>query len=183
MKKLAVFLADGFEEIEGLTVVDLCRRAGLSVVMVSVSNSLTVTGSHGIEIKADELLSQTDFQELDMLILPGGKKGTQNLESCTYLMEQLDASYAAGRQIAAICAAPSILGHRGILKGRKACCYPGWEAHLEGADVVYEETAVSGNVITGRGMGCSVAFGLAVIAACCGRKEADRIGEQIVYRA
>ncbi len=182
MKNLAIFLADGFEEIEGLTVVDLCRRAKLDITMVSIGEDLEVTGSHGIKIWADKRLSELDFEAMDMLILPGGKRGTENLENCVPLMEKLDAFYQAGKFVAAICAAPSILGHRGILKGRKACCYPGWESHLEGAEVVREASVVSGNVITGRGMGCSIPFGLEIIAACCGKETAEEIAERVVYQ-
>lgn len=183
MRNLAIFLADGFEEIEGLTVVDLCRRADLSITMVSIGSSLTVNGSHGIKVEADVLLADFDFSSVEMLILPGGKVGTQNLESCNKLMEQVDAFYQTGKYVAAICAAPSILGHRGILDGRKACCYPGFEEHLKGANVVYEPTVTSDHVITGRGMGCSIPFGLAIIAACKGQDEADKIAGQIVYNA
>lgn len=182
MDKLAIFLADGFEEIEGLTVVDLCRRAGLDITMVSIGESAVVKGSHGIQVTADKLLPELDFNSLDMLILPGGKAGTANLEQCGPLLKQLNAFYQAGKYVAAICAAPSILAHLGILKGRRACCYPSFEAHLQDAELVREPAAVSDNVITGRGMGCSIPFGLAIIAACRGQEKADEIAKQIVYR-
>ncbi len=183
MNQLAIFLADGFEEIEGLTVVDLCRRAGLEITMVSIGETVTVKGSHGIVVTADQTLSDTDFASMEMLILPGGKAGTVNLENCVPLMEQIDAFYRSGKYVAAICAAPSILAHRGILKGRRACCYPTFESHLAagGADVAREAAVISDHVITGRGMGCSIPFGLAIIAACCGQEKADAIAEQIVY--
>ncbi len=183
MKRLAIFLADGFEEIEGLTVVDLCRRAGLDITMVSIGETVTVNGSHGIVVTADRTLADLDFESVEMLILPGGKAGTVNLENCAPLMEQIDRFYQAGKYVAAICAAPSILAHRGILKGRRACCYPTFEAHLTagGAEVTREPAVRSDTVITGRGMGCSVPFGLAVVAACCGQEKADAIAEQIVY--
>ncbi len=179
---LAIFLADGFEEIEGLTVVDLCRRADLAITMVSIGETKTVHGSHGILVEADKVLSEVDFAEFDMLILPGGKRGTQNLEACEPLMGQVDAFDKAGKYVAAICAAPSILGHRGILKGRKACCYPGFEEHLEGAQVVYEPAITCGHIITGRGMGCSIPFGLAIVAACNGTEASRAIAKQIVYQ-
>lgn len=181
MDNLAIFLAEGFEEIEGLTVVDVCRRAGLKITMVSVGESLTVKGSHGICVVADELLSEADFSAFEMLILPGGKLGTVNLEKCGALMEQLDAFWKSGKYVAAICAAPSILGHRGILQGRRACCYPGWESHLEGAETVDGPAVIDGNVITGRGMGCSIPFGLAIIEVCRGRDAEEAIAKQIVY--
>ena len=125
MSRIAVFFADGFEEIEALTVVDICRRAGIAVEMVSVKEEKEVTGSHGICVKTDVLFDEVDFESLDMLVLPGGMPGTRNLEKHQGLMAQLDSFYAAGRYVAAICAAPTVMGHRGILKGRKACCYPG----------------------------------------------------------
>lgn len=183
MERLAVFLADGFEEIEGLTVVDVCRRAGLDVAMVAIGDSRTVNGSHGIRVEADRLLSETDFGSIDMLILPGGKLGTVNLEQCAPLMEQIDAFYRTGKYVAAICAAPGILAHRGILAGKRACCHPSVEPQLTaaGAELVRDPAVIAGNVITGRGMGCSVPFGLAIVSVCRGREKADAIAEQIVY--
>lgn len=183
MEKLAIFLADGFEEIEGLTVVDLCRRAGLDITMVSIGDTVMVNGSHGMRIMADQLLSETDFASMDMLVLPGGKKGTVNLEKCSPLMEKIDEFWHTGKYVAAICAAPGILAHRGILTGKKACCYPTVEPLLAEAraEVVREPAVTCGTVITGRGMGCSIPFGLAIIAACCGQEKADAIAEQIVF--
>lgn len=183
MNKLAIFLADGFEEIEGLSVVDLSRRAGLDITMVSVNDTTIVNGSHGIRVTADQVLSETDFASLEMLILPGGKQGTVNLEKCGPLMEQIDAFYRDGKYVAAICAAPSILAHRGILTGKRACCYPSFESHLTEAkaELVREPAVISGTVITGRGMGCSIPFGLAIVSVCCGQAKADEIAAQIVY--
>lgn len=182
MEKLAIFLAEGFEEIEGLTVVDLCRRAGLSITTAAIDSSLMVKGSHGIRVEADTLLEKLDFDEMDMLILPGGKLGTQNLEGCGPLMEKLDAFFKGGKCVAAICAAPTILGHRGILEGKTACCYPGLEDQLRGANVVYEPAVTDRNVITGRGMGCSVPFALKIIEVCCGQEKAEQIAKQVVFQ-
>lgn len=182
MSKIAVFLADGFEEIEALTVVDICRRAGILVEMVSVQDGKIVEGSHGIRVDADMLFEDMDFDSLDMLVLPGGMPGTRNLEAHKGLMEQLDAFYREGKYVAAICAAPTIMGHRGILKGRKACCYPGMENELDGAEVVYEPVAISEHVITSRGMGCAIPFGLAVTAVLCGKEKAEELARGIVYQ-
>ena len=124
MSHIAVFLAEGFEEIEGLTVVDLCRRAGIQTDMVSITEEKTVLGSHGIQVVADITFDEVDFDALDMIVLPGGLKGTQNLEACEALMEQVEKFHQAGRYLSAICAAPSIFGHKGYLKGREACSYP-----------------------------------------------------------
>lgn len=122
------FFATGYEEIEALTVVDILRRADIETPMVSITEERTVTGSHAISVAMDAVLSEINFDEVDMIVLPGGGLGTQNLEACEALMAQVDAFVAQGRPVAAICAAPSILGHRGFLKGRKACSYPSLKA-------------------------------------------------------
>ncbi|MCM1119717.1 MAG: DJ-1/PfpI family protein [bacterium] len=182
MSRIGVFFAEGFEEIEALTVVDVCRRAGVEVQMVSVSGDRTVSGSHGINVQMDMGFDEVDFDSLDMIVLPGGKLGTENLEAHQGLMEQVDAFDRAGKYLAAICAAPSILGHRGILKGRRAGCYPGWEKHLEGAQVSMDDATVDGHVITGRGMGCSIAFSMEIVARLQGVEQAVKVAESIVYR-
>ena len=135
MAKIGVFFSAGYEEIEALTVVDLCRRAGIEVTMVSVDETAAVTGSHQITVQMDQLLSETDFDAFDLLVLPGGMPGTLHLEACDGLMEQLDRFYSAGKWVAAICAAPQIFGHRGYLKGRKATSFPSMEKELDGAIV------------------------------------------------
>lgn len=187
MNRLAVFFAEGFEEIEALTVVDICRRGGLRVDMISVTGSHEVTSSHGVTIKADRLFEEiinekTVMEEYDMLVLPGGMPGTRNLEAHEGLMQQVDSFYAAGKYIAAICAAPSIFGHRGILKGRRACSYPGFESHLEGAEVTGGPVEISDHVITSRGMGTAVDFGLAILGVFAGKDKAEEIAKAIVYR-
>ena len=141
-----------------------------------------VTGSHGISVEMDQQFEDVDFDSLDMIVLPGGMPGTKNLEAHQGLMEQVDAFYNAGKYVAAICAAPSIFGHRGIVKGRKACCYPGFEADLEGAEVCYDSVAVSEHVITSRGMGCAIDFSLAIITALCGSEEAESKAKSIIYK-
>ena len=181
MKKIAVFFAEGYEEIEGLTVVDLCRRAGIQVEMVSVTNSLQVTGSHQIPVMMDKLLADVSFEELDMLVLPGGMPGTRNLEKVPVLMEKVKAFAADGRYIAAICAAPSVFGHLGLLKGRRACCYPGFEEELTGALVSYNACEADGNIITARGMGCAIDFGLKIIETLVSEQKSAEIGSGIIY--
>ena len=182
MSRIAVFFADGFEEIEALTVVDICRRAGIAVEMVSVKEEKEVTGSHGICVKTDVLFDEVDFESLDMLVLPGGMPGTRNLEKHQGLMAQLDSFYAAGKYVAAICAAPTVMGHRDMLKGREACCYPGMEEELTGAEVVFEPVAISDHVITSRGMGCAIPFGLAITSILCGKEKAEELANGIVYQ-
>ena len=182
MKKIGVFFAEGYEEIEALTVVDICRRCGLGVDMVSVTEELMVTGSHGIGVRMDKGFSSADFQEYDMAVLPGGMPGTKNLEAHEGLMAQVDAYYAGGKYVAAICAAPSIFGHRGILKGRRACCYPGIEAHLEGAEVTAGPVEIADNVIPSRGMGTAMDFALAIVEVLCGKEKAQEMAEAVVHQ-
>ncbi|MBE5883627.1 MAG: DJ-1/PfpI family protein [Lachnospiraceae bacterium] len=182
MSKIAIFFAKGFEEIEALAVVDICRRCELTIDMVSVTEESTVEGAHGIVVTMDKTFSQVIFDEYDMLVLPGGGEGTKNLEAHEALMTQLDAFYEADKYIAAICAAPSIFGHRGYLKGKRACCYPSFEGHLEGAEVTEDAVTVSGHVITSRGMGTAIPFGLALAAVFCGQKKADELATAIVYK-
>ena len=182
MSRIAIFFATGYEEIEGLTVVDICRRCKIEIDMVSVTEEEMVTGSHGISVKMDKMFSEVNFEEYDMLILPGGMPGTRNLEAHEGLMAQVDAFFATGKYIGAICAAPSVFGHRGILKGKNACCYPGFESHLEGAEVSTNPVEMAGNVITSRGMGTAIEFALAIVSIYCGQEKADEMAKSIIYR-
>lgn len=182
MKKIAVFFGTGYEEIEALTVVDLCRRAGIDTQMVSVTESLKVTGSHNITVTMDKMYDEVAFDELDMIVLPGGMPGTLNLEAHAALMKRVDEFHKCGRFLAAICAAPSIFGHRGILQGRQACSYPGFEKDLNGANVVFDSVVRDGHVITSRGMGCAIDFSLEIISALCGEKVAKEKAESIIYK-
>lgn len=181
MSKIAVFFGTGYEEIEALTVVDILRRAGETVEMVSVTGEKTVTSSHKVTVEMDRTLAEVNFDDTDVLVLPGGMPGTKNLEACETLMEQVDAFAAAGKIVAAICAAPSILGHRGHLNGKKACAFPDFESHLEGAQVSREPAVIDGNIITGRGMGAAVPFGLAILEKLQGKEAAEAMGKKIVY--
>lgn len=181
MAEIGVFFAQGYEEVEALTVVDLCRRAGIDVTMISVSGSETVAGSHGIGVRMDAGLMKVDFDALDMLVLPGGMPGTQNLEDCVGLMKELDRFYRDGKWVAAICAAPRIFGHRGYLKGRRATSYPSMEGELDGAVVTRAVAEIDGNVITGRGMGCAIEFGLKIVEVLVSAEAAGQLAESIVY--
>ena len=176
MKKIAVFLADGFEEVEGLTPIDMCRRAGIEVTTVSIGDSLNIHGSHDIIIKADRLFNEVNYDEMDMLLLPGGGKGTENLENCEKLLDLLKRADSDGKILAAICAAPRVLGKLGLLKGQRAICFPGNEEYLEGAEIAKgEKTVISGRFVTARGMGAAVEFGAAVIESLLGREKAEEI--------
>ena len=181
MKKIAIFFAEGYEEIEALTVVDMCRRAGIQADTVSVMDSLQVLGTHKIPVIMDKMLADVNFEELDMIVLPGGMPGTRNLEMVPVLMEQVKAFAAAGKYIAAICAAPSILGHLGLLEGKTACCYPGFEEHLTGANVTFNSCEADGNIITSRGMGCAIDFSLKIIEKLENDDKASEIARKIIY--
>ena len=181
MSRTAIFFATGYEEIEALTVVDILRRAGEEITMVSITDERSVTSSHGVEVTMDKVLSEVNFDETDVIVLPGGMPGTKNLEACAALMEQVDAFVQAGKTVAAVCAAPSILGHRGLLKGKKAYSFPDMESQLEGAEVLREPAVIDGNIITGRGMGAAIPFGLAILEKLQGKEAADAMGKKIVY--
>ena len=181
MSRTAIFFATGYEEIEALTVVDILRRAGEEITMVSVTDERSVTSSHGVEVTMDKVLSEVNFDETDVIVLPGGMPGTKNLEACAALMEQVDAFVQAGKTVAAVCAAPSILGHRGHLNGKKACSFPDRESQLEGAEVLREPAVIDGNIITGRGMGAAIPFGLAILEKLQGKEAAEAMGRKIVY--
>lgn len=181
MSEVCMFFGTGYEEVEALAAIDVMRRAGIEVDMVSITGEKQVTSSHKVTITMDKLLKDVDFDEVKMIVLPGGMPGTTNLEACAPLMEQVEKFYEQKKAIAAICAAPSILGHRGMLKGRNACCYPSFESHLEGAKVTNNPCEVSEHIITARGMGAAVDFGLAIVAYLRGKEKADEIAEKIVY--
>ena len=169
-----VLLAEGFEEVEALTPVDLLRRSKVETKIVGVTG-MAVTGSHGITVQADISIEDiTDWSAADMIVLPGGMPGTLNLEKSEYVQKAIDYCVQNNRYIGAICAAPSILGHKGLLKGKKAVCYTGFEAQLEGAEIINAPVAVDGNIITARGAGAAVKFGLALVEMAVSKAESDR---------
>ena len=181
-EKVYVFLADGLEEIEGLTVVDILRRAGVSTEMVSVTDSLDITGSHGIQIKADRLFDETLFSDGTMFVLPGGMPGTLHLKEHEGLGALLKEAKSAGRKIAAICAAPTVLGALGLLEGETAVCYPGNEEKLTGATIGSQPVVVSGQITTSRGMGTAIPFALELVAQLKNPEEADRLAAAIIWK-
>ena len=182
-EKVYIFIADGFEEIEGLTVVDILRRASVSVEMISISDSLSVTGSHGIKLETDGIFAERDLSDGTLYVLPGGMPGTKYLGAHEGLCSLLKEAKAAGKRIAAICAAPTVLGSLGLLEGEKAACYPGLEEKLTGADVKYDEVVRSGQITTSRGMGTAIPFALSLVEQLKGREAADSMAAGIVYRA
>lgn len=180
MKKVFAFLADGFEEVEALAVIDLLKRAGIDTVMVSIMDSLTVTGAHNIKIIADKLYSEINCHEADLLFLPGGGMGTENLKAHKALGNALlDFSKDDSKRIAAICAAPSVLGLLNILNGKKATCFPGFEDKLLGATVLSDGVVTDGRITTAKGMGVSIELGLELISLLISKEKSDNIKAQI----
>ena len=179
--KAAIFFADGYEEIEALTVVDILRRAKIEIDMVSVYGTEFVKGAHDIDVRMDKKLEETELEEYGVFILPGGMPGTKNLENSELLLNALEKFYAEGKLVAAICAAPSILGHRDMLVDKTACCFPGFEDELTGAIVSEEAVCRDGNIITSRGMGCALDFALEILAALRSAEEADAMADKILY--
>jgi 4-methyl-5(b-hydroxyethyl)-thiazole monophosphate biosynthesis len=154
---IIVLLADGFEEIEALTPVDMLRRAKLDVKTVGVNSKIAI-GSHGISVICDLTADEVDLSKVSMAVFPGGMPGSLNLDASPYTDKVINAVTENGGRLAAICAAPLVLGRRGLLKGKKATCFPGFEAELVGADVTGEEFVTDGNITTGKGMEYSLPF-------------------------
>ena len=172
MKKIGIFMADGCEEIEGLTVVDVVRRAGIAIDMISIT---------GKKEEADVLAEEADFDSYDGIVLPGGMPGTLNLGKHE-IVKKVITSYAAGGKLtAAICAAPSVLGENGILEGKHAVSYPGFEEKLLGAKVGAEKVAVDGNIVTSRGMGTAIEFAMAIVKWLDPQADIDAMEANIMY--
>lgn len=181
MKKIGIFMADGCEEIEGLTVVDVVRRAGIAIDMISITGKKEVAGAYGITFAADVLAEEADFDSYDGIVLPGGMPGTLNLGKHE-IVKKVITSYAAGGKLtAAICAAPSVLGENGILEGKHAVSYPGFEEKLLGARVGAEKVAVDGNIVTSRGMGTAIEFAMAIVKWLDPQADIDAMEANIMY--
>ena len=182
MSKLGIFMADGCEEIEGLTVVDLVRRAGIEIEMISVSGEKNVTGSHKITFQTDVSKADADFASYDGIVLPGGMPGTTHLMEDDTVNRVIKEFATSGKLVAAICAAPSVLGNAGLLEGKKATCYPGVEGKLTGADFVTDPVAMDGNIITSRGLGTAIEFAAEIVAYLLDESAAKSLKESVVYR-
>lgn len=176
-----ILLANGYETIEALAVVDMLKRAGIPITMVSMNDTLSVITAHDIEMKADVLFTDVNISSDDMIILPGGMPGTVNLENNNELCSILREHNAKGGKLAAICAAPRILGKLGILEGKRACCYPGNEDQLSNAIVSMKAVESDRNCITSRGMGTALQFGAAIIEMLSDKATADSVLEKIQY--
>lgn len=179
---LAMFLADGFEEIEALAVVDILRRAGISIDTISISDGDNkVRGSHNISVYADLCLSEFDFDKYEGYILPGGLPGTTNLANCKVVTDALVKANSQNKYVAAICAAPSVLGNLNILNGKKATCYPGYEKELLGAKCEGEKVVTDGNAITSKGAGTAHDFAFEIVKIFKGQQKAEEIKNAMQY--
>ena len=180
-KKVYIFLADGFEDIEGLTVVDLMRRAQIDIKTVSIKDIRDITTSHGIHMQTDLVFKENDFSDADMLVIPGGMPGTKYLGEYQALCDLLTNFYKQGKKVAAICAAPTVFAALGFLEGRKATAYPSCMDGLKGAERSLDSVVIDGNVTTSRGLGTAIDFALSLIGQLLGEKTADEIAESVVY--
>jgi len=163
MKPIYVHLAEGFEEIEAISIIDVLRRAGLNVITVSVTENNLVTGSHKIPVRADILFKDADYDQAEMIILPGGMPGAKNLSEHKGLNNQILKFHKEGKLLGAICAAPMVFGKLGILKGKNVVCYPGFESYLEGAVIKEVPVVKDGKIISGRGPGVAIQFALEIV--------------------
>lgn len=175
-----IFLADGFEEVEALAPLDILRRANLETKTVGVTG-MEVKGAHDICVKADIALSDVDFEKIDAVILPGGLLGTENLDKNENVKEAVKWANDNKKLVCAICAAPSILGKMGILNGKEATCYPGFEDSFGDGKYIKQSVVRSDNIITSDGMGSAFKFGFAITSALLSEETAEKIKQQIQY--
>lgn len=182
MQEVFIFLAEGFEEIEAISIIDILRRSEIKIITISITDKNTVIGAHNISIIADKLFSETDFSCGEMLILPGGMPGSNNLNAHKGLKKLLKQYNAKKKRIAAICAAPFVLGGLHLLKEKKATVYPGFEAKLLGAIYVEDDIVKDGNIITGKGPAFAFNFALSIITELKGQKKAEEIASSMLLK-
>lgn len=181
MSKIGIFMADGCEEIEGLTVVDIARRAGIEIDTISITGKPVVTSSHKVTFETDTTKEEADFASYDGIVLPGGMPGTIHLGEDETVNRVIKEFAAAGKLVAAICAAPSVLGQAGILEGKKATCHPGFEEKLAGADCKLDPVVCDGNIITSRGMGTAIPFALEIVRYFKDDAAVEKVKGGLVY--
>ena len=182
MKKIAVHLAEGFEEIEAISIIDVLRRAEMDVVAVSVTGKIEVTGGHQIKVTADKLFEEIDYSNVEMIVLPGGMPGATNLNNHAGLRNQILDFNKNGKPLGAICAAPLVFGQLGILKNKNATCFPGFEKYLEGAKVTGAATETAGNIVTGKGAGVAIQFALKIVEILKGNEHASQLADRMVVQ-
>lgn len=180
MGNFYLFLAEGFEEVEALGTIDVLRRAGLSIKTVSIMEQVEVTGSHGVTVKADMLFEEEALRDAEMLILPGGMPGSLNLGEHEGLRRAILNFSVAGKPLAAICAAPMVYGKLGLLKDKKATCYPGFDKYLDGAVYTGALVEQDANFITGKGPGATFEFALAIVAKFCGKEKVAELKQGMI---
>ena len=182
MGTVYVFFADGFEEMEAFAAVDVLRRAGVKVQMVTVTEDEIVRGAHGVPVLCDKNFDNCDFFDAEMLVLPGGLPGATTLAEHEGLCNLLTRFAGEDKNIAAICAAPMVFGKLGLLKGKKATCYPGFDKYLEGAEYTGTMVEKDGNIITGKGPGACLKFALALVEHLCGKEKVKELEEAMCLR-
>lgn len=182
METVYAFFADGFEEIEAFTTIDTLRRAGLDVEIISVTPDEIVTGAHDVSVLCDKNFENCDFYDAKLLFLPGGMPGAATLDRHEGLRKLILNFVAQDKPIAAICAAPMVLGKLGLLKGRKVTCYPGFEQYLEGAECLDLPVVKDGNIITGMGPGAAMEFALTIVETLCGKEKVDELVEAMCVK-
>jgi 4-methyl-5(b-hydroxyethyl)-thiazole monophosphate biosynthesis len=183
MPRVCVLLAEGFEEIEAVTIIDVLRRAEVEVVTLSVQGALDVKGSHGISVRADRMLREAARESWDMVVLPGGIPGSNHLRDSPEVQDLLKRQHRAGGRIGAICAAPIALGAAGLLEGKRATSYPGFEKELRGATCLAEPVVRDGTIVTSRGVGTALAFALELVAELSSRQVADELEKRMLVSA
>ena len=180
--KVFVFLAAGFEELEAVAIIDVLRRADIDVEIVSISDEKLIAGAHGIAVQADTLFENCYFDNGEMLILPGGMPGAKNLETYQPLINLIKEYHKNGKYIAAICAAPMIFGNLGLLQGKEAIAYPSFEKYLKGAVLSSQKVVRSGKIITGKGPGVAIEFGLKIVETLKSKELANELAEGMIHR-
>lgn len=181
MKKAYVFMANGFEDIEAIGTIDILRRGGVDVKTVSITGDYAVESAHGISIEADMKFEEADFNDADALVLPGGLPGATNLNDHEGVRNALVAQAEKSGIVAAICAAPLVLGGLGLVKGKRATCYPGFEKYLDGAEYTHELCTVDGNITTGEGPGATFDFAYALLKQLVGNDTVAQLQEGMMY--
>lgn len=180
MKKVTVHLAEGFEEIEAITIIDVLRRAGIELTTVAMSGNKRVSGAHHVPVEADKLFEEVDFSQIDMIILPGGMPGAKNLDAHEGLKKQILAFHNQKKPLGAICAAPLVFGHLNILENKSAVCYPGFEKELTDARVLYDPVMTDEHIFTGRGVGAALKFALTITAKLVSKEKADHLAKAML---
>ena len=181
MKSICIFLANGFEEVEALLPLDVMRRGGLNVKTVSVTGTRIVMGAHRIPVEADLLFEELDEKDVEMIVLPGGMPGAANLDEHAGLDKLICCFAAENKPMAAICAAPLVFGKRGLLKGKKATCYPGFESYLEGAECTGAMVQIADNFILGKGPAAAPEFGFAILEKFVGAAKVLEVKQGMLW--